>query len=982
MIRDLSLGQRIGLGFLLIGLLVLLSSGLGLVFASSVTRTIDATQSGLQQFADLSQLERTWADVAATVDKMLLTRQTSGAIEEELNTAVTDFNQYLADLAAQPGLNERDRATVETLALLGAQLTEQVNEITAVARDGRWSRAQVIRHTEMNSLQRRFDENLALYRNNLQNDIEAAMSASIATQNTLRLLWIGTVILAVIVGSIASVRVMRSITRPVDALIEQTRRVTQRDFREITPLPNRDEVGELSRAIAEMTHLLRESYGELEQRVADRTRALLTSAQVSRQLTTILEPEHLINEVVAQIDSAFKYYHTHIYLFDENKQYLLMVGGTGEAGREMLARGHKIERGKGLVGRAAASGVAVFVPDVTQAEDWLPNPLLPDTQVETAVPIQIGQDILGVLDVQHNVSDGLKQEDVDLLQSIANQVAIALRNAQLYAESEKRAQREAQIRAINESILNTSDIEIALQVAEQELKWAFGTTQRIVRLTAPESVALGGGESFLSAPPTSEGNLLLRQPLRMGSEVVGELAIGADATYNLIDAQVITAVVADQLGQHLEKLRLSAITKQALSDAQRRSYELTILNSFITNLSAADSLHESMQILVDEVAAATQVKQTRIALFDEATNHLVVVAEHHDANKSPSALGKIIPLDGNDLTQQVMTTRQSCYVPDARKSPLTHSIRDLLAEQGIFALAILPIVISGQVAGTLGIDVLEENRNLSPEQLHLAEAIVIQGAAAIDRAQLFEQTETRAKELAVINEVAQVVSQQLDQQNLLLTVHEQIRRIMPVDAYFVALHDEEVSMVEFPLVYDNGRVYQEPLSPFNPDGNIAKVIASNQALLINRTPEEIDEVMVGQASAMIGDQQKPSASLLYVPLRIGQEMLGVLSVQSYEFNAYTPANTTLLLGIANHVAVALDNARLLAQSQKDTRRAQILRDISGSINTTLDAESILQTAVREIGRSLGLQTYVYLNTPDMNGHSQTASAEEGHSQPA
>ncbi len=80
MIRNLSLGQRIGLGFLLIGLLVLLSSGLGLAFASSVSRTISETQIGLQQFNDLADLERSWASVTATVDRMLLTRQTGSAI--------------------------------------------------------------------------------------------------------------------------------------------------------------------------------------------------------------------------------------------------------------------------------------------------------------------------------------------------------------------------------------------------------------------------------------------------------------------------------------------------------------------------------------------------------------------------------------------------------------------------------------------------------------------------------------------------------------------------------------------------------------------------------------------------------------------------------------------------------------------------------------------------------------------------------------
>ncbi len=213
-----------------------------------------------------------------------------------------------------------------------------------------------------------------------------------------------------------------------------------------------DEIGDLSRALDAMAGQLQEVIATLEARVAERTQALerrafqlATTADVGRAAASILELDTLCREVVALVRDRFDYYYAGLFLLDEVGEYAVLRAGTGEVGQAMQSSGHKLPvGGVSMVGAACEQRQARIlrnIPDRGEGEDAsagellrFDNPLLPETRAEAALPLIVGERLLGALDVQSTRPFDLTDEDIAILTLVADQVAVAIDNAQKFSQ--------------------------------------------------------------------------------------------------------------------------------------------------------------------------------------------------------------------------------------------------------------------------------------------------------------------------------------------------------------------------------------------------------------------------------------------------------------------------------------------------------------------------------------------------------------------
>ena len=610
--------------------------------------------------------------------------------------------------------------------------------------------------------------------------------------------------------------------------------------------------------LQEKNQALAEVQANLEVRIAERTRDLALAAEVGRNLAQVRSLDQLLQDASELIRERFNLYHVQIYLADIAQQTLILRGGAGQAARELLSRGHKLSIAHGSInGSAALNKKPIIVTDTRTSAVFRPNPLLPDTRSEMAVPLLIGDRVLGVLDLQSAAANSLTEDVLPAFATVASQLAVSIENADLFtAASQARAEVESYLRRLTregwadyldaisreEKLAYTYDsaesvtvsspgvlpisagsnaLQLPIFVADESIglvqveaddnrHWtedaralvsAVGqqVAQQVENLrlleeaqryraeaeTAIRRMTHEGWQAYvqdgaegtrgylydrnrvrpLSDVPPGRDTPALEQPLQVHGQTIGNLALyGSSLTP---EAANLLQLVGARLGDHLENLRLTQQTEQALAETADQARRLALLNEASSKLSAATQEDEIIQVAVNYTSRLFDTPDATLSLLNQTTEMLEVYG-------MDEVTGRVTPkqtLPANQregtATSTAMKRGELLYIPDLRQDQ--HIESGQLAAMGLRSSLLAPLTTWHGSLGTLNVASPEVNAFSGARQQNLMVQFAALLVATIEERRLLAAVQSQAEKERVVNQISQRIQSTLTMEEALQT---------------------------------------------------------------------------------------------------------------------------------------------------------------------------------------------------------------------
>ncbi len=639
---------------------------------------------------------------------------------------------------------------------------------------------------------------------------------------------------------------------------------------------------------------------------------LETIGQLSRKIASILDPDELLAQVVELIQDSFGYNYIHIFLIEPETDYIECKAGVGPIGELLATERIRFKiGGRSIIGYVAQTAEPLVANDVTQEPRYKFYEPLSDTRAELAVPLKIGERVLGVLDIQSTEAHVFAKSDVFVLRTLADQIAIALENAKLFGERERRIAELTTLDQIGKTIVASLNLETTLTSIMHEVsrlfqveagslllvdgdqlrfKVAIGEkSDQLKPLTLPVGQGIAGwvaekGEPLLVPDARSDPrhyaqfdlstDFVTKSVLCVPMEDQDQRVIGVIELINRVDDRPF-GMDDLKLLAHISTSAVIAIKNAMLhEELERHLSEVSTLLTLAHQITSSLDLNEILDRIVHILRKVFDCRACCIFLLNEESQILEIKAA---SGIKPKWLKEARMKVGEGIGGKVAREAVPVYIPDSRQDP-----DFIVFDPSVRSLFVVPLLARGKVIGTLNVDD-DKVCAFSPDEGRLLTIAAAQAAVAIENARLFESLRERAARLE--------------------RAYEELKEMSNLKAEFVQNVSHELRT---PLTFIRGYVelfLDGSLGELNPAQKEKMEIVVNKAKALDRL---VDDILSLQHIETVGIKVMPTslAEIAHLALEAANAKAQQAGIS---LKTKIPDSLPLVLGDRDRIGQVFDN---------------------------------------------------------------------------
>jgi GAF domain-containing protein/HAMP domain-containing protein len=766
------------------------------------------------------------------------------------------------------------------------------------------------------------------------------------------------------------------VIKPLRALSEVTQRFSEGDWSKRAEVTSNDEVGLLARSFNHMAEELSSLYHSLELKVEERTRQIRTAADIAQNISTLSNLDEMLRKTTQLLVDQFGFFQASVYMTDRSGKTVQFRIGHGEANMSLAERKPTVQVGsESIIGWVSENNLPRVASDIMNDSLRLKNELLPQTRSEAAVPISLGNVVLGILDVQSIDPEAFDSQAIVTLQTLASQIAAGIQTFSLSESSQVNFEEITRLNKSGRRVVDSENEEQVLRTGGALLRESPYTVMvlrihdnlletisasdhtgdeiinqipRSVEINTPEieefllggpRVLLGGDELPISLREFTANlsfTTMAAIPIRKEDLLVAILCLGSPR--QILNEALIQPYVnlADIMSVTLEKVDVWKQTQKHLREVE----SLASISEAVSTTSDLSSFYQALHNKVKQVVGDYGFM---IALYDSKNDTIHIPYSYEN--------GQMIAIEpftlGEGLTSIIIRSQEPLMLVENTERRAAELGAKILGKPAKSWMGV-PMVVQNQTVGALILQDTEQEYSFTEEDLLFFSTLAGQVAGVINNVRLLDESNRRALQLESAAIIARDISGSLNLDELLIKAVNLICE--QFDYYHAAVYLHDLGG-EFALVREAtgeaGIQMKRQGYKIGVGSNsiIGFVTRHGGQLVINDLTK--DETYT--THPLLPDTRSEAG----LALKVGERILGALDVQSKVPYAFNQDNLRSLQILTDQLAIAVVNTELFAESQEHLSQHRLLHHITTTVASGTTLEEAMESAVNGLQVTLG-----------------------------